>query len=113
MPNDTKLKTNRIELKVSEAAYNEISTAMMNAGEKLSPNSEIILTKDIMIKNPLDPRRMAIRKDAAEIAVKIFHSYDADGNLSHEGFLTVVHQIEEFIATGTLPSTKEAAKGWK
>src|ERR1700743_782149 len=94
-------KPQRVELRVTENTYNEISARMMEAG-KITPGAEIILTKDITINNPLDPRAMGIRKDALDIAARIYKG------TSDEDFLKFVETIVEYIKRGP----KQQQAGW-
>ena len=104
--NNTKVTTNKVELKVSQECYNEIASAMNASGQQITPGSEIVLSKDIMIKNPLDLRMISIRKDATDIASRLVG--DNSKNL-----LELSDQVTKFIVFGTLPASKEATKGWK
>src|ERR1700761_7981097 len=100
MPNDPKKA--RIELEVSENTYNEIAHAMAVKNIKLEANAEIVLTKDIMIKNPLDLRLIAMRKDAADIAAKVFRTSDE----THDGFVSFVDEVANYIVHGTKTKTE-------
>jgi hypothetical protein len=104
MATEPKPKSNRIELHVTEATYNEIATAMQASGQQLTSGSEIVLTKDIMVKNPLDLRMVSIRKDAAEIAAKAYGG-------PHDGFIEFADKITDYILHGK--KKPETAKGWK
>lgn len=102
MASEPKSKSNRIELHVTEATYNEIASAMQASGQTLTAGSEIVLTKDIMVKNPLDLRMIAIRKDAAEVVAKTY-------NGPPDGFIDFADKVTDYILHGK----KQEAKGWK
>jgi|SRR5665213_1411137 len=100
MATEPKPKSNRIELHVTQATYNEIVVAMQASGQQLSPGVEIVLTKDIMVKNPLDLRMIAIRKDAADVAAKVFAGPPKD-------FVEFADQMTSYILNGKQQKDKK------
>lgn len=101
MSETVKPKSNRIELHVTQNTFNEVAAAVVAAGGKLTPGTELVLTSNMTIKNPLDLRMIAIRKDATEIASKVFKGVQAN-------FTDFAEEVTQYIMHGK----KIEAKGW-
>ena len=62
----------KIDLKVSMETFNEIANALEARGEKVNSTENIVLTKDVSIKGPIDYRQVTIRKDVLVEVAKVY-----------------------------------------
>lgn len=107
-----------IELRVSSDCYNEVALALERAGKKVNRDAAITLTKDEKLIDPIDWRKVAVRKDATEVAAKVYAEADEKGEQTSKNFVKFAEEVYQFILTGTQPGenktkTIQPVKVWK
>lgn len=66
------MPTDKTTVKVSLETFNEIANALEASGKTINKETDIILTKDISIKGPIDYRQVTIRKDILEFVKDVY-----------------------------------------
>lgn len=98
------------DIKVSENTYNEVANALDGLGKKFAPGTPLTIEKDITIVNPINWRYVGIRKDAAEIAAKVYAETDSKGEQTSDNFVLFAEEVYQFMLKGTVPEVKGKSK---
>ena len=94
------------EIKISVAAYNEVANALDGLGKKFAPGTPITIEADVKIVNPIDWRSVNVRKDAAEIAAKVYAESNESGEQTSDNFVRFAEEVFQFMLKGTVPEAK-------
>lgn len=96
-------------VKVSLETFNEIANALEATGKTINKDADIILTKDMSIKGPIDYRQVTIRKDVLEFVKDVYKAPMEDGLFEvsdSNHFINFFDDVYTYILEGKKPETK-------
>lgn len=103
-------KAIRHEVKVSHNIFEELTSALNEAGIKLEKNDEYTVKPDIAIKGPILYRQVNLRHQILMEIVKIYKSPVNKDDMEYndaKDFITFLDDVYQYILTGNIPASPE------